>query len=471
MDETVVKLHEKNETGTELLKSSYSYQLNFGLGSSGAKNITFFDRIEQGATIGARRESGGMEKEMDQRIASAWQGTFVSVDTSQAEALGLLPTVYYSTNPKQAFDLKETGWSNVMPANPADVKAIAVYFDTSALEHAVLKPKQTVHLIFHMLAPSDPAFLEKQAVNQYTVSYDSCNTTGEVEESFTQSSAETYLTLLNSVGRFVLQKVDADHPLQTGQDGMSRYAALRGAKIQVYDSDGNPLFQNGGKEVNSLGRLVIENVPQGVYTWEETEAPKGYEKVSGRHPFTIDGFTGTLEIPNHRIPGNVTLTKYDQDNTGSAPLAGAEYAFLDANGQEVPLQKGTEEGTYVYAKNGTENTCETGQDGKIVITGLPWGRYHFTEVKAPKGYQLNKTAIPVTIGKETYDEKTGVVQVLVRAYDEEATASIRLKKKDQVNGDAIRNARFDLYRETDEGIIRIHPDSIQMPPVKLPWTD
>lgn len=446
VSDTVVKIHNQGDTGSDLEKSLYSYQLDFGLGSSQAKNVVFFDRIEQGAEVSIHKEKNGETKESIQKIASAWQGTFLSVDTTRAEAIGLIPTIYYSENPEQTLTLVADGWSTEMPADPADVKAVAVSFDTSELEDGVLKPRQTVHMTIHMQAPSGVSALEKQAVNQYHISYDLCNADHEVEEREEQSSGATYVKLLNSVGKFVLQKVDADHLLRTDKDGTRHYASLSGAKIQVYDPEGKALFADGGKETNSLGRVVVEHVPFGVYTWEETEAPKGYQKISGRHPFTIDGTTGILEIENHRVPGSITLTKFDQDDETHAAIHGAEYALYDADGASVLLQNTGMDGEYVYAPDGKTNLCKTGANGTITVTGLPWGTYSFVEETAPQGYQRSEEPVKVTINRDSYNEKSGVNHVDISAYDEEQTASIQLQKTDAQDGRGIKNAVFDLYR-------------------------
>ena len=101
--------------------------MDFGLGSSNAKNIVFFDRIEQGAKIAQTGEN----KDSYQTIASGWQGTFRGVDTAQAEKMGLVPTVYYSTDKNQEFDLGASGWSTDAPVDLSTVKSIAVVLDTS----------------------------------------------------------------------------------------------------------------------------------------------------------------------------------------------------------------------------------------------------------------------------------------------------------------------------------------------------
>ena len=100
-NDTVTRLYDSTDTADNKQKSDYQYRLDFGLGSSNAKNIVFFDNIEQGAEIAL----SGDDKDTMKTVKSEWQGDFQSVDTTYAEKLGLIPTVYYSTNKDQQQDL------------------------------------------------------------------------------------------------------------------------------------------------------------------------------------------------------------------------------------------------------------------------------------------------------------------------------------------------------------------------------
>lgn len=438
--DTVTRVYVESGTEEEQKKSEYSYRLQFGLGSDHARNIVFFDRLEQGALL---QEDTGAES-VERKIESQWQGQFISVDTTFAQQMGMVPTVYYSLNAAQEYDLSADGWTAEIPGDPTQVKSIAVVLNTDEMNDGMMKTQQMVYVTVHMRAPSDVSLCGKKAVNQYAVRYDAYGLTDSFEKTYLLTSSETTVRLLDTVGKIVLQKVDSDHRIGTDSDGNDRYAMLTGAKFQVYDSDGNALFA-APKELSSLGRIAIRNVPYGTYYWEEVEAPAGYERIPGLHGFEIDGVTEILEIQNERIPGRVILTKTDKDSDNHETLAGAAYELYQASGSQVFTDE-----DYAYTENGSNSTFVTGENGQLQVTGLPWGSYYFVEIAAPEGYELNSEIVDFSVGAAQFREETGDVCTEVTAYNRQKTASITLKKTDEASGVAIKDAVYSLYRAGNE---------------------
>ena len=439
--DTVAKVYEATEDEAGQRESLYQYRLDYTVGANTAKNLTFYDHIEQGARVTD-------EHSVASDIPSQWQGTLVSVDVSQPQGLGGIVTVYYSTDPNAETDYTQSMWTTTAPEDMSTVKSVAIHVDTEMMPNHVLEAGQTAYVVLNMRAPSDRTHLNQNAVNQFTAEYDAYGIDGaSLDKHYDIPSEETYVTLRDTVGKIILQKVDADNILRTDDDGTNHYAAITEGKFQIYGPDGSALLQEGGQKLNSLGRIVLTNLAYGQYQWEEVEAPLGYDKLEGKHPFQLDKAVVTIEVSNHRTKGTVTLTKHDAQFNGYSPLAGAKFELYTSSDEQVFTN--TEN---VYATEGASvSTFTTDSQGKIKVSGLPWGSYYFLEVEAPPGYTLREDHVGFTISKSQYDRDTGTINVTVDAYNDEKLASIRLTKTDSTSKKPIPDAVFSLYREKRAG--------------------
>lgn len=454
--ETATRLYNKADSDENKAKSDYEYRLDFTTGASNAKDIWFFDSIEQGARIAKNKDHPNDYT----NINSEWQGVLKSVDTSHAEKQGFKPTVYYSTKvlDKATFDPKnehpdtDSTWTTTAPADMSTVKSIAVRLDTTGLENGYMATKQLTYIVLKMRAPENTKLVEKKAVNQHFVRYNGYNLKGEsIGQSYLPSD-ETYITLYDNIGKLVIQKVDADNILST-KDGVTTYAPLTGATIRITDANGKEIY-NGS--TNSMGRIVIKTVRAGKYYWEELTAPKGYEKLTGKHEFTITDTSSVINIENHRVTGTIVLTKEDEDHAAyndsvkyPNQLAGAVFEIYNSKNEKVYTDaKGTN--GYAYSKTGSNTTFVTDANGKIRISGLPWDIYRIHEVTAPKGYEVGKD-ITVNIDRDNVvDENNKAVVFNKTVTDSEKTASIVLTKQDEVSKEVLNNAYYDVYRYNDD---------------------
>lgn len=178
------------------------------------------------------------------------------------------------------------------------------------------------------------------------------------------------------VGRLVINKTgEANNPLP-------------GAEFTLYDAQNKAVATAVS---DAQGRVLFDKVPNGAYTIWETKAPAGYQRSTQRIAVTIDGSLEeqTFTFPNAKLPlevvvGAIRIVKVDQENR---PLAGATFALVDDNGQVV--QTGT-----------------SGQDGIVLFTGVPFGKYSIRETEAPEGYKLLTEDLTVEVTAATPIELT-----------------------------------------------------------------
>lgn len=100
----------------------------------------------------------------------------------------------------------------------------------------------------------------------------------------------------------------------------------------------------------------------------------------------------------------------DSDQATEEKLAGATFKLSrDAAGAQVIKLVKVDDTTYRLAlpteTDTAVDTVTTGETGELVINGLADGTYYLTETKAPKGYNLLREPVKVTIGHKDANGK------------------------------------------------------------------
>ena len=178
------------------------------------------------------------------------------------------------------------------------------------------------------------------------------------------------------------------------------------------------ILKSTGKVVSTLttdedGRAISDYLPYGTYIVKEHET-KGYDTLK---PFEVkidqNEKTYFYNIYNDTIKAELTIYKTDSETGKRIPAAGVEFKIKDADGNYV-----TQEVT--YPKKETTDVFKTDEDGSVHLPSpLKYGEYKFVEIKAPHGYVLKDTEIPINVdGSSTeifmnFDNKTQKGQVYV----------------------------------------------------------
>ena len=181
---------------------------------------------------------------------------------------------------------------------------------------------------------------------------------------------------------------------------------VAGAKIGLYDSEGNELKDSEGNPIqlitNEKGQIEFRIEP-GTYQYKEIKAPEGYVLNDTMYSFVVngdgsitfkagpDGVNGVDGIiyndkkKTEVIKGHVIIQKYETGTT--TPVAGAKIGLYDTEGKELKDSEG--------------NPIQliTNEKGQIEFRIGP-GTYKYKEIEAPEGYVLNGTMYSFTVNED-----------------------------------------------------------------------
>ena len=130
---------------------------------------------------------------------------------------------------------------------------------------------------------------------------------------------------------------------------------------------------------NAAGEIITSQFPVYVdanatqkfeYKIEEINVPDKYRTPDAQTVTLTYGQTAEVSFYNQIARGSLEILKVDHD--GVTPLEGAKFEITDDNGNVIATET-------------------SGPDGKIKVESILYGQYHWSEVMAPKGYELDDT--------------------------------------------------------------------------------
>lgn len=182
---------------------------------------------------------------------------------------------------------------------------------------------------------------------------------------------------------------------------------------------------------NAAGEIITDQMPVYVdadatqlyeYKVEEINVPDKYRTPDAQTITLTYGQTAEVSFYNQIARGTLEILKVDHD--GVTPLEGAKFEITDDNGNVIATET-------------------SGPDGKIKVDSILYGQYHWSEVMAPKGYELDDTVHDFAI---EHDEQI----VEVTQENTPSVGSITAKKID-ADGNAMPGVEFTLEYSTDDG--------------------
>ena len=206
---------------------------------------------------------------------------------------------------------------------------------------------------------------------------------------------------------------------------------IRGSvELFKFDKDTNrPLegvkfdLLNGDKKVgtyttDNTGKITVNNLEAGNYTWVEVEAIDHYNKVDKKYDFNIykDGQLEKIDVANTVKTGELDFSKTDVTTGDSIDCAKVKITGLEPQNKHINIE-------FTSSKEGNKFT-------------LPEGKYTFEETLAPEGYRINKE-----VG--TFEIKDGEI-TKANLKDERKQGDLEFTKTDVTDGRIIEGAKIKI---------------------------
>ena len=234
---------------------------------------------------------------------------------------------------------------------------------------------------------------------------------GVVFEVVSNSSQQVVGTLTTNVYGFASTKDQAD--------------AWFGAGARVSGVHGAIPYDRAGYTV----REVAETIPDGF-------------KQAGEWTITAEQIADGAElqyiIDNHALSTHLQIVKRDAQTSGTVPLAGFTFQLLDSHHEPISQ-------TCWYPAHNVMNTFTTDATGSVTLPeSLNPGTYYVREASAKEPY-LRAEDLEITIPAD----KNLTPIAVASFYDDAATGSIEIVKKDAVDGHDLAGATFDIRAAGD----------------------
>ncbi len=223
---------------------------------------------------------------------------------------------------------------------------------------------------------------------------------------------------------------------------------------------------------NEDGTIILNTyLKEGQYQLEEIKAPFGYTIAKEPVIFTVTAKESekfengnipiiTIDMLNDPVKGQIKIEKKGEVLVGFEnqqfvyEKIGLSHAIFGIYAKENIVSPC--DGTILFKKGQYVEKLETLQDGCIMSSLLPLGKYEVKELKAPYGYLLCQDSQEVDLSYQ--GELKDIVFENISFFNERQKMSIDVEKRDAKDFSLLKNVQFSLYANAD--IYNINGDII-----------
>ncbi len=224
--------------------------------------------------------------------------------------------------------------------------------------------------------------------------------------------------------QLIIEKKDEDHLAIAGAVfELSRSEEFNETIQLVTDAEGRASI--GGNEPKD----------EGIWYIRESSVPEPFLLDDTVHTLDVRfGETARLELFNKKVTGRIELTKKDEET--KEVLSGATYQ--------------------IEHESGSRFEASTDTEGRIVINGLPLGRYEISEISSPEGYVLDDETYRVDVAY--VDDKTETSVVTTERTNRKIYGRILVVKSEWQSGTPIEGAVFAVFDQHGEKVAELITD-------------
>lgn len=202
------------------------------------------------------------------------------------------------------------------------------------------------------------------------------------------------------------------------------HVGLANVTFEIYNDNNIQVFHG---VTNASGQIATGELPAGRYTIRQMATPDGYTAVETMKNVTLGNEPVTVVFEQK---AHTSLIIELVDDTTGAPLSGSRFRVEAVDG------------TYT-------TTVVTGEDGTVIVSGLPAGRYMVAQETAPEGYVQDSSYqwAEIRQGADTSLRFTNkaISGLVIRALDRDTQAPLAgaTFEISEVNGKLIKTVTTD----------------------------